>query len=240
MKRLRKPCRRQIARVGFVHDDNARMPAQFPRQLAVTDIDGEDFFRAVLQQTIGETAGRSTQVNDGQPFDVQFKIFQGMFELMTAAADIFFSGFEFDLVLRPDRIARFTRRLPVDGNQTGHDSAPGLFPTFAQTAFHESLVEAWHVKFGVRGREQEPPAAFRGVCRFHAGSDTPDSALKLDLALDNAELSVAIDIEEEVIIADDALNNRTQDVRAKQAKFFAVDDSMDALLESLHRAQGVE
>ena len=48
--------------------------------------------------------------------------------------------------VRPDLIARFTRRLPVDGNQTGHDSAPGLFPAFAQTAFHESLVETGHVE----------------------------------------------------------------------------------------------
>jgi len=65
---------------------------------------------------------------------------------MAAAADIFFSGFEFDLVVRPDLIARFTRRPPVDGNQTGHDGAPGLFPTFAQTAFHESLVKTGHVE----------------------------------------------------------------------------------------------
>ena len=148
MKRLRKPCRRQIARVGFVHDDNARMPAEFPGQLAVTDVDGEDFFRAVLQQTIGETAGRGAQVNDGQPFDIQSKIFQGMFELMAAAADIFFSGFELDLVVRPDLIARFARRLPVDGHQTGHDSALGLFPTLAQTAFHESLVKTGHIEWG--------------------------------------------------------------------------------------------
>src|SRR5437879_466396 len=65
-------------------------------------------------------------------------------------------------------------------------------------------------------------------------------AFGLDLALDNAELGVAIDIEKEVIIGDDALDDGAQDIGTEQAEFFAVDNGMDALLESLHGAQGAQ
>src|SRR6185437_1163479 len=72
-----------------------------------------------------------------------------------------------------------------------------------------------------------------------AGCGAPMSAFRLDFALHDSELSVAIDIEKEVIIGDDALNDRAKDVRAQQAEFFAVDDGMDALLKGLHRAECV-
>src|SRR5206468_10289487 len=98
-------------------------------------------------------------------------------------------------------------------------------------------VEAGHENSGLGRRGHKAPAAVRSVCQFHGGCGAPEAAFGLDLALHNAELSVAIDIEKEVIIGDDALDDRTQDIRAKQAEFFAIDDGVHAMLESLYGAE---
>ena len=46
----------QVADVGPFEDSNARVLSQFPRQLAIADIDGVNFVRAVLEEAVGETA----------------------------------------------------------------------------------------------------------------------------------------------------------------------------------------
>src|SRR5436190_2512702 len=57
-----------------------------------------------------------------------------------------------------------------------------------------------------------------------------------DLALDDTQLSVAIDVEKEIIAGDDTLNDGAKNVRAEEAEFLAVDHGMDALLEGLEGA----
>ncbi len=42
---------------------DARIGAQFPVQLAMTDIDGDDAARAALQQHVGESAGGGADVD---------------------------------------------------------------------------------------------------------------------------------------------------------------------------------
>ena len=44
------------AGIGLFHNHHARVLAQFPGELALPDIDREDFGRSMLQQAIGETA----------------------------------------------------------------------------------------------------------------------------------------------------------------------------------------
>ena len=44
-ERLRETGRREVAGVGFLHDDHARVAAEFPGELAVADVHGIDLCR---------------------------------------------------------------------------------------------------------------------------------------------------------------------------------------------------
>ncbi len=54
--------RRQSARVGALHDDDARVDAELVSELSVPHVDGHDPGGAALQQTIGEAAGRRSEI----------------------------------------------------------------------------------------------------------------------------------------------------------------------------------
>jgi hypothetical protein len=71
---------------------------------------------------------------------------QGMFQLVAAAADVFFAGVESDLVTGFDGIAGFVGGLGVDADLAGEDGAFGAFAAFAKAAFNQRLVEASHGK----------------------------------------------------------------------------------------------
>ena len=63
MHQLRHIGLRKKTRVQFFVNDDARIVAQFPGDLAVADIDRVNFGRTALQQTIREPAGRSADVD---------------------------------------------------------------------------------------------------------------------------------------------------------------------------------
>jgi hypothetical protein len=64
-----------------------------------------------------------------------------MFQLETTAADVLLGRRQIENVRRPDRIARFAGRLTVHQHLPGHDGALGLLAAWAETAFHERLVQ---------------------------------------------------------------------------------------------------
>ncbi len=71
-------------------------------------------------------------------------MFERVFELVTAAADVFFAGVEVKLVIRLDRIAGLAGGLGVHADLPGEDGAFGALAAFAKAAFHQCLVEANH------------------------------------------------------------------------------------------------
>ena len=89
----------KMARVGFFHDDDALVLPQFPGELALADIHGKNFCRAVLQQAIGEAAGGRAEIKRDQAGDIELKMVQRVFEFVAAAADEFFAA-------RPVRVRR--------------------------------------------------------------------------------------------------------------------------------------
>ena len=97
------------ARVGFFHDDDAAVLAEFPGKLALADVHGKNFRGAVLKQAIGETAGGRAEVERDQSGHVQLKMVQGVFEFVAAAADVFFAGVQGECVIRLDGVAGFVR-----------------------------------------------------------------------------------------------------------------------------------
>lgn len=48
--------------VGSLHDDDARIVAEFPVQHAIAGVNREDFGSAALKQAIGETAGAAAKI----------------------------------------------------------------------------------------------------------------------------------------------------------------------------------
>jgi hypothetical protein len=48
---------REESRIDFFKNNHARIVAEFPVQLTVTDVDRVNFFGAALQNAIGKTAG---------------------------------------------------------------------------------------------------------------------------------------------------------------------------------------
>ena len=105
---------------------------------------GQDFFRATLQQAVGETAGGRAEVNGGQAGDGELKMFQRVFELVPPPADEFFRRGQLDLIRRPHGVAWLARGMAVDFDLPGHDGALGFLAAVAQAAFNEDLIETRH------------------------------------------------------------------------------------------------
>ena len=76
---------------------------------------------------------------------------QGVFQLVPAAAHVFFGGGQGEYVRWLDRIAGFVRGLRVDADLSGKDEPFGFFATFTKAAFNHGLVESSHAWF-----RQEP------------------------------------------------------------------------------------
>jgi hypothetical protein len=133
-----------MARIGFFHDDHPAILPEFPGELTTANVHGKNFRRAMLQQTIGESAGGRAQVEHGRSCDIQMKILQGMFQLVAAAADVFIAGTEGKLVIGLDGIAGFVGGLGVDADLSGKNGAFGALAAFAKAAFNQGLVEASH------------------------------------------------------------------------------------------------
>ena len=76
------------AGVNLFHDNDARIIAQFPGELAATDIDRVDLGGAMLQEAIGESAGRGSKIERDVVLYVDSEFFEGVLQLESAAADI--------------------------------------------------------------------------------------------------------------------------------------------------------
>jgi hypothetical protein len=131
---------RQVPGVGPFHHDDARIMAQLPGKLAMSDINGINLPRAVLQETIGKAAGRCAEVQCCQAGDIKFEMLQRMFQFETAATDIPFAGGESDLVGRLNFVARLFGWLLIDGDLSSHDGTLGLLAAFAQAPVYQRLI----------------------------------------------------------------------------------------------------
>jgi hypothetical protein len=135
-----------VPRVGLLHDDDAGVVPELPGELPPANVHGKNLRRAVLQQTISESAGGCAQVERRQSGDIQLKMAQGVFQLVAAAAHVFLVRVQGELVTGFDGVAGFVRGLGVDADLTGKNGAFGAFAAFAKAAFNQGLVEASHVE----------------------------------------------------------------------------------------------
>jgi len=77
--------RRQLARVPAFDHGHARVVAEPPLQLAVRDVDSDDVCSAVLEQAVGETAGRGARVQTAAAGGVEPEPAERVLELLTSA-----------------------------------------------------------------------------------------------------------------------------------------------------------
>src|SRR6516162_6032858 len=136
-----------MTRVGFFHDDDPAVLPEFPGELAAADVHGKNLGGAVLEKTIREAAGGRTKVKGSKSGHVQLKMVQGMFELVAAAAGVFFGRFQRQVVIRSNVVAGFVCRLGVDADLSGKDRAFGTFAALTKATVNQSLVEASHYEY---------------------------------------------------------------------------------------------
>jgi hypothetical protein len=133
-----------MAGIGFFHDNNPRIVAEFPRELAPADVHGKNPGRAVLEQAVGKSAGGRPEIERAESANVQLEMAEGVFQLVAATAGVFFGSRQFQRVIRSHIVAGLVRPLGIDANLSGEDGAFGAFAAFAKAAINQSLVEASH------------------------------------------------------------------------------------------------
>src|SRR5690606_20778771 len=77
----------KVAGVGAFENDDPRVLAQLPGELAVADVDGIDAHRAARQQDVGEAAGRSPDVEADEAGGIDGETVQAMDELQAATGN---------------------------------------------------------------------------------------------------------------------------------------------------------
>ena len=132
----------EFASVRFLHYHHAWVLAEFPRELAVADVDGVNFRCAVLEEAIGETARGGAKIDGGEIRDAELKVVQRVFKFVSPPADEFVGRIERKLITLSHGVACLVRALTVYFDSPGKDGAFRLFPAFAKAAIDECLVEA--------------------------------------------------------------------------------------------------
>ena len=109
---------REIARVDVLANGDARVVAQPPVELAVTDVERDDVARAALQEHVGEPAGGRADVQRGSPRSRPRECVERVRQLQAAAAHE-------RMIRRDERRRRHPRRrvFPLSPQPT-HSRAP--------------------------------------------------------------------------------------------------------------------
>src|SRR4029077_5307028 len=84
--KVRDVLAREKSCVQFFHHHHARLVANFPGQLTVTDIHRVNFRRAALQKAIGETAGRCANVERDLAANIDLEKVQRAFQFERTSA----------------------------------------------------------------------------------------------------------------------------------------------------------
>ena len=142
----------EFAGVDALEDADARVLAEFPGQLAAADVDGRHLGGAVLEEAVGEPAGRGADVEGSEAADLEGEGRQGGLELVAAAADVAVAGDQFDRVLGTDLAAGFVGGVAGDPDLAGEDRALRLLAALAESAVDEQLIESHRGGQCARGR----------------------------------------------------------------------------------------
>jgi hypothetical protein len=136
--------RRKVSRINPFANFHARIAAQTPVDLIVSNVKGDYFAGAVLQETVGETAGRSPDIEADQTCYLKREFAQRGLEFQAATAD------EARLGAFPDAhdcctgkfFGGFINALLTDEDNAGHDQRLRFGARVGQASINEDLINA--------------------------------------------------------------------------------------------------
>lgn len=145
----------KVSDIRPFNDDDARILAQFPRELPVAHVDRIHTRSAVLKQAIGEAAGRGARVDRDHAVDIDLELVESRFELKSASADItrLLADVERDIFRKAK--AGFVEDLAVYSEYTsGKDQALRLRTRQARPALDQDVKPffLWHLTVS-RGKD---------------------------------------------------------------------------------------
>jgi hypothetical protein len=170
-----------------LHRDDARIGAELPIELAVSDVECDDAPRAALQEHVGEAPCRGPDVERQASRHVETEDVERVRELDAAAAHIGMIGAAHrDDGVRRDAGARLAGRLAVHGDDTGEDQRACALARRRQAALDEQDVYPSGVLQWVRDTTQRarpgscPPrpafARLSSARSMHSPASRRDSA----------------------------------------------------------------
>jgi hypothetical protein len=118
-------------------DDNARIPAQFPVELAFANIDGMHARGVTLEQTIREAARRCAEVGTNEAGARDGERVECGFELVAAAACVFLCSLDDEHSVFRDQVAGLMGELPVNADCSRENESLRFLAAFRQTASDE-------------------------------------------------------------------------------------------------------
>ena len=141
--RVRDQVAVQMPGIGFFQHDHARIGAQFPGELAVADIDGIDPRCAMVEQDIGEAAGRGADIEADPPGRIDAETLDAVGQLQAAARNpgMVAPAHRQRAVVR-HRGARLVDPPLAVEHRAGHDQRLGLAARVCHAAIHQQLVHA--------------------------------------------------------------------------------------------------
>jgi hypothetical protein len=131
----------QIAGVDAFVNDHARIVAQLPIQLAVTDIDGVHAGGSALQQAIGEAAGGGSHVQADATAHVDREMIQRAGQLEPAAADVGQRLGDLDSAIFGEGVTGLVGPLAIDSNAAGEDQSSRLLARIGEAPLHQDLIQ---------------------------------------------------------------------------------------------------
>ena len=132
-----------MTRVEVLDDDDARIVAELPVDLAVPDVEGDDPDSAALQQDVGEAARGRADIERLASVDRNTEGVQRVGELDPAAAHVGMIGRDDGDSRRwLDLGAGLCVRLPVDTDLAGEDQRACPFTGWREAPFDDELIQS--------------------------------------------------------------------------------------------------
>jgi len=126
----------------MLDDNDARIVAQCPVDLPVTDVERDDPCGAPLEKHVGEAARGRADVERLTAFDVDVERIEGVRQLHAAAADIRVIGRdESEVGGGIDLRAGFRFGLPVDNDLSRQDQRSRTLSRRRKASFNDELIQ---------------------------------------------------------------------------------------------------
>lgn len=140
--RFRDRPRFKIPDIGPFHQHNSWVLPEPPLELPIPHIDRIDAGCCPLQQTIGKTSGRTTDIQTDHPARIDPKLIQRSGQLFSAAPDIRRTrSSHLHQRLRQGRFCRLVDDDPVHTDQPGQDQTGCILPTGDETPADQGTIE---------------------------------------------------------------------------------------------------